>query len=170
MNNFMKPNLYYKDIYSINYKKLKDNNISYLLFDIDNTIADNLEKIPCQKALDFITELKEDFNIILISNSLPIRAKRFGTSLKVPYYSFSLKPFKKTYKKIIADFNLKTSTIAAIGDQIYTDIKGANKMKITSILVDRISDNESIITKFNRYRERILLNKYKIIERGKYDD
>ena len=37
--NLLKPNNYYKNIYIINYQKLKENNIKCLLFDLDNTIA-----------------------------------------------------------------------------------------------------------------------------------
>ena len=55
-------------------------------------------------------------------------------------------------------------------DQLYTDILGANKMGIISLLIDRISNNESIITKFNRIRENKIIKKYKIIERGHYND
>ena len=43
-------------------------------------------------------------------------------------------------------------------------------MGIISLLIDRISNNESIITKFNRIRENKIIKKYKIIERGHYND
>ena len=183
MNKLLIPKLYYKDIYSINYKKLKDKNITYLLFDIDNTIADNRDNKPSKEAIQLINKLKKDFTIILVSNALPLRAKRFGQELAVDYYAFSIKPLKNTYKKIISTlvslskpcviiskYNINPSNIAAIGDQLYTDILGANKMGIISLLIDRISNNESIITKFNRIRENKIIKKYKIIERGHYND
>lgn len=65
-------------------------------------------------------------------------------------------------------YKATNSQIAAIGDQLYTDIKGANKLDITSILVDPISKNEFIITKLNRLKENRLINKSKIITRGEY--
>ena len=170
MNKLLIPKLYYKDIYSINYKKLKDKKVTYLLFDIDNTIADNRDNKPSKEAIQLINKLKKDFTIILVSNALPLRAKRFGQELAVDYYAFSIKPLKKTYKKIISKYNINPSNIAAIGDQLYTDILGANKMGIISILIDRMSNNESIITKFNRIRENKIIKKYKIIERGHYND
>ena len=55
-----------------------------------------------------------------------------------------------------------------IGDQIYTDILGANKLNILSIYVDRLSSKESIITKINRLREQRLFKKTSIIKRGEY--
>ena len=170
MNKLLKPKLYYKDIYSISYQKLKDNNIRYLLLDIDNTIGDDSEKEPSYKAIRFIKELKKDFNIILITNTIPPRAKRYAKKLEVPFYSLAIKPLKKTYKKFLKEYNTTSDTTAAIGDQLYTDILGANKMGITSILVDKISNKETVITKINRIKENYNIKKYKIIERGHYDE
>ena len=170
MNKLIIPNLYYKDIYSINYQRLKDNNIDYLLFDIDNTIGDDKERIPCNKAIDLIKNLKKDFTIIILSNTHPWRAKCYAKLLDIPYYSFAIKPLKMSYKRFIKKYNAEVDKVAAIGDQLYTDIKGANKMGITSILVDKISNNETLVTKLLRKKENYNINKYKFIERGKYDE
>ncbi len=169
--NIYKPNYYYKDIFSINYKILKDNNIKYLLFDIDNTIGDDKKKSPSPKDIDFFNYLKKDFTIILVSNAYPSRVRRYAELLNIKdYHYFSLKPLRRTYNSIISKYNINAEIIAAIGDQLYTDIKGANKLNITSILVDRISNNETIITKINRLRENRIINKYNLLERGKYDE
>ena len=56
----LKPNNYYKDIYAINYQKLKQNNIKCLLFDLDNTIAVLDEKEPSKKIINFFNELKKN--------------------------------------------------------------------------------------------------------------
>lgn len=166
-----KPTIYVKDIYSINYKKLKDNHIKYLLFDLDNTICDNKTKVLPVKAYDLFNTLKkENFTIFIISNSWYFRVRRFTKKLKVQGYSFALKPFTNVYKKIIKKNNINIQEMAAIGDQIYTDIIGANKMNITSVLVDRISNKESILTKINRIRENQLIKKRAIIKRGVYDE
>lgn len=170
MDKLIKPNFYYQDIYSINYQRLKDNNIHYLLLDIDNTIGDDKEKTPCKKAIDLISSLKKDFTIILFTNTYPARAKRYSKLLGIPYYAFSVKPLRMNYKKFLKDYKVNTDNVAAIGDQLYTDVLGANKMAITSILVDKISNNESLFTKLLRVRENNNIKKYNLIERGKYDD
>ena len=74
------------------------------------------------------------------------------------------------YKKFLKDYKVNTDNVAAIGDQLYTDVLGANKMAIKSILVDKISNNESLFTKLLRVRENNNIKKYNLIERGKYDD
>ena len=79
-----------------------------------------------------------------------------------------MKPSPRNYNKIIKENNLKYEECAAIGDQLYTDIKGANNLGILSILVDPISKHEFITTKINRIKENKLINKTKIIKKGEY--
>lgn len=170
MKNSYKPNIYVKDIYSINYKKLKEKGIKYLLFDIDNTISPTNEKTPNKKVIDlFKTLKKEGFIIIILTNAIPLRANRFKKHLSVDTFSLSFKPHKRNYLRIIKKYKINDlKTIAAIGDQIYTDIKGANCLSITSILVDQISNKESLFTKINRLKENFIIKRSKIITRGEY--
>ena len=81
----------------------------------------------------------------------------------------SMKPLKRKYKKILKIYKYKESEIAAIGDQILTDVFGANRVGITSIFVDKLSKEDKLFTKINRKIEkRILkrLNKKGIYEKG----
>ena len=165
----LKPNIYQKDVFSINYDKLLKQNIKNLLFDIDNTIAAGNAKLPSQELIDLFSQLKEQgFNIFIITNALKKRANRFQEALNVKTYHFSMKPLSHNYIKLLKENNLKIEECAAIGDQIYTDIKGANKLGILSILVDPISNHEFITTKINRIKENKLINKTKIIKKGEY--
>ena len=51
---------------------------------------------------------------------------------------------------------------------MFTDVLGANKAGLVSILVDPISDRDSIFTKRNRKKERKFMEKNNVIKRGKY--
>lgn len=165
----LKPNIYQKDVFKINYDKLLKRNIKNLLFDIDNTIASGKDKLPSKEIFELFKNLKKQgFNVFIITNALKRRALRFAKSLDTKTYYFSMKPSPRNYKKIIKEHNLDINTIAAIGDQIYTDILGANKLGITSILADPISKHEFITTKINRLKENKLINKTKIIKKGEY--
>ena len=167
--NLLRPNIYQKDIFSINYENLKKKNVKNLLFDIDNTIvAGNLKSLD-NKTIDLFNKLKqENFNIYIITNALKRRAKIFSEILDIKTYHFSMKPSPRNYNKIIKENNLNIKETAAIGDQIYTDVLGANKLGILSILVDPVSKHEFIITKINRVKERKLIKKTKIITKGEY--
>lgn len=165
----LKPKIYKKDIFSINYDKLLKQNIKNLLFDIDNTISSCKDKIPSKEVKELFNNLKEKgFNIFIITNALKRRATKFQQELNVKTYHFSMKPSPRNYKKLLKENNLVKEECAAIGDQLYTDIKGANNLGILSILVDPISNKEFITTKLNRRKENKLINKTKIIKKGEY--
>ena len=83
----------------------------------------------------------------------------------------SMKPLKRKFKKVLGMFNLDFSEAALIGDQVLTDVLGANRCGITSILVDPLTEDDGFFTKINRKLEKIALNKLKkkgIYEKGKY--
>lgn len=162
------PKIYKKDVYSINYESLKEKGIKYVFFDMDNTLIDNTTTTPKEELLKLLDKLeKMNFKIIIISNALPGRLHKFISHIKVlDFVYLAFKPSKINYLKLIKKYNIKPQEIVCIGDQLYTDIKGANKLNLLSILVDPISKKEHIITKINRIRERKIYKKY--LKRGEY--
>ena len=62
-----KPTYYYKNLFTINYKKLKENNIKCLLIDLDNTIAPTYIKTPSKEIIKLFDKLKKDFKLIIVS-------------------------------------------------------------------------------------------------------
>ncbi len=167
------PDVYQKSIYTINYKKLKKNGIKCLLFDLDNTIAPYKVNEPDVKVKELFARLEEDFKVIIISNSPKNRIRPFKEKLNVDCAYSSRKPFKTKYKKILEIYNFEIDEVACIGDQILTDILGANRMGFTSILVNRVAKYETIFTKFNRFFEGFILKnlaKKNILVSGEYYD
>lgn len=68
MRNYI-PKMYKKSVLDVNYEKLKEKNIKYLLFDLDNTILEIGKDIPKKEICTLIKNLKKDFNIYIISNN-----------------------------------------------------------------------------------------------------
>lgn len=171
LNKFI-PDIYQKSIYEINYKKLKNIGIKCLIFDLDNTIAPLNNKKPTKKLKDLIEELKDmKFKVIILSNSAKKRVEPFKDILAVDSAYFSFKPLKKKYKKILNIYNFKPNQIAAIGDQLLTDIWGANRMEFTSILVNPIGTTDYAVTKINRFIEPFIYNKLEkkeLLKKGVY--
>lgn len=171
MKKFM-PDAYKKNIYEINYKKLKEKGIKYLFFDLDNTLIPYTESIPTEDNIKLFKKLKKDgFKCFLFSNSHGERLKPFKDALDIDIYTSSMKPLKKNYKKVLLKY--KKEECAFIGDQLMTDVLGAKRQGFYVILVDRIFKKEPIYTKFWRFFERfILLNlkrKDKLVK-GRYYD
>lgn len=166
------PDIYQKSIYYINYDKLYKKGIRLLLFDLDNTITPVHINKPTKRLKKLFDELKDKgFKIIIMSNSTKRRIEPFKNGLLVDACAFSLKPKKDKYLKILERFKFKRSEVAAIGDQLITDIYGANKLDITSILVNPLTEKDYTVTFFNRLIEKIVysnLERKDLFVRGKY--
>ncbi|MBR1884346.1 MAG: YqeG family HAD IIIA-type phosphatase [Clostridia bacterium] len=167
-----KPDMYKKDIYSIDYKKLKSFGIKCILFDLDNTLVPYYRKNPSRKLKDFIERLKDmGFKVIIFSNSNKKRVSPFKKMLEVDCSASSRKPSEKKFRKVLTEYKYQESEVAIIGDQIITDIFGGNRVGIFSVLVNPISKEEPIWTKCNRVRESFKikkLEKRKLFRRGNY--
>ena len=168
------PDIYQKSIYYINYDKLYKKGIRCIIFDLDNTISPPHVKKPTKRLKKLFEELKDKgFKIIIMSNATKYRLEPFKSGLYVDACAFSLKPTKNKYAKIMDKFDFKSTEIAAVGDQLLTDILGANKLDITSILVNPLTPHDYTITVINRIFEKMIysrLAKKDLFFRGRYYD
>ena len=168
------PDIYQKSIYDLDYVKLKKNGIKCLVFDLDNTMAAINNKSPIKKLKDLIEDLKAmNFKILIVSNAPKKRVEPFKEILCLDSSYLSMKPMKRKYLKILKTYKLKPSQIACIGDQLLTDVWGANRMEMTSILVNPIGTLDFVATKINRFLEGLVysrLEKKDLLIRGNYYD
>ncbi len=170
------PQIYQKNIYSINYQKLKKEGIKCLLFDLDNTcIPYKNNKMP-KKIKDLFDKLvKMNFKVIIFSNSPKRRLQRIIelNNLKIEYNASSKKPLPHNYKKVLKKYNYQKEEVCIIGDQLLTDVFGGNKVGIKTCLVDPITKKEFFITKISRKIENNLfkkLSKQNKLTKGEYYD
>ena len=154
------PDLRKNSIYEIDFNGLYKKGIRGLIFDIDNTLvphgADADERIE-----KLFGELKKmGFKTFLLSNNKLERVKRFNTNIRSLYIYRAGKPNTINYIKAMRMMGTKKETTVFIGDQLFTDIWGAKKAGITSILLNPIDKKEEIQIVLKRYLEKIVLNAY----------
>lgn len=166
------PDMYQKSIYHINYEKLKSDGIKCLLFDLDNTCVPTKEKNPNKKLIEQFDKLKDlGFKVIIFSNAGKKRLEPFKKTLDVDCSYSSRKPLSGKFNKIMKKFGYDLSETAIIGDQLFTDILGGNKVGIKTILINPMSSYDLPITKISRMLERKVMNKMSkkgILTKGKY--
>ena len=105
---------------------------------------------------------QKGIKFLIVSNSnREDKLKKVSKELDMEYIMFALKPFKSGLKKAAQIIGEKPENIAAIGDQIFTDVIGANRMKMFSILVKPIDEKDIFITIIKRPFERFILKRYK---------
>lgn len=153
------PDAYYKNVFEINYDNLVNKGYKYIFFDVDNTLLTYDSKNVDDKIIKLFKNIKEKgLEPIIVSNSKINRIGIILNTLDIKGYTFSKKPLKFVYKKIIKKYD--NNKCIFIGDQIMTDVLGAKRNNLKVILVDRINDNEPIGTKIWRFFERKILKKY----------
>lgn len=164
------PKIYQKDVLSVPYNKLKENGVKCLLFDLDNTLCGNQNSKVDKLIVKKIKKLKKEFKVYIVSNSILIwRVKKIANMLDVPCYYLAMKPSRRIYRKIIRENGYQLNEIVMIGDQMLTDVFVANRLGITSILVDPINGFDIGFTEINRLIEKIIFKKYSDkIKKGEY--
>lgn len=166
------PDIYVKSIYYIDYETLKEKGIKCILFDLDNTIAPLSLKSPNKKIKDLFIKLKSmGFRLIIFSNSSKARLKPFKDELNVDCAFSCKKPMRSKFDLILKEYRYSMSEVVIVGDNIVTDVLGGNKVGITTILVNPISNKEYISTKISRLYEKYIINKLtkkELFYRGKY--
>lgn len=78
----------------------------------------------------------------------------------MPYFYFGKKPLKFGFNKARRKLELNSKNIAVVGDQIMTDIIGANRCNMFSILVKPIKEKDFLITRIKRPIENFIIKSY----------
>lgn len=156
----LKPDLYYPDIFTIDLKLLEGEGIKGFICDIDNTIVPWSEERILQEVIEWFAEVqRKGFKVCLVSNGIDDRVNFFSRRLSLPAVGQAVKPAKRAFKLAKAKLDLRTHEIAVIGDQIFTDILGGNRMGFMTILVDPLSKKEFFTTKIMRLLEKLVFKR-----------
>lgn len=155
------PNEYLNSVKDISIELLKQNNIKGIILDVDNTLI-NFEKKMLDGAKEWIENLKkEGIKFCIVSNSNKVKkVETVAKNLDIPFIYFAKKPFKSGFKKAKEILQLDEKNIAAVGDQIMTDVIGANRCNMFSILVKPIEEKDYLLTKIKRPFEKVIINRY----------
>lgn len=156
------PHEYHKSIHDIDLIKLYDSGKRLILTDLDNTLVGYDISLPTAEIILFKENCEKiGMKLVIISNNKEPRVKMFAEKLGVEYHSSAKKPLKKSYKILTRNYN--PNDVVIIGDQIFTDIFGGNRMNFYTILVDVINyNNEQFKTRLNRFFEKIVVKIFNV--------
>jgi len=155
------PDFYCNSVRDIKLDLLEQNNIKGIILDVDNTLIDFYRQFE-EGTLEWVQTLKNaGIKFCIVSNSNKLDKVKFvAEELDVPYFHFAKKPFKKGFLKAKDKMGLEAENIAAIGDQIMTDVVGSNRCKMFSILVKPIKEKDIFITRLKRPLENWIIKSY----------
>lgn len=160
MFEILRPKVYVDSICNIDLKKLKKTKkIKGIIVDLDNTLVAWGQKEVNQRIIDWVNEAKKlGLKICIVSNTNSKRVAEFAKIFNIPYHSKYFKPFSVAFNNGLKILDTKKSETVVIGDQIFTDILGGNKLKLLTILVSPIVKKDSIGTFLHRNLEKIFIS------------
>lgn len=154
------PDFYYDNVSCVDLEKLKSKGIEYVICDLDNTLDSHNQKTPSNSALEFLGRLKDaGFNVCIISNGKHERVKAYLENYPLKYIAKAGKPLKKSYLKAMGEIGADPKKTAFIGDQIFTDVLGANRVGLTTVLVEPIESFENSFFYIKRAFEKMVKSK-----------
>jgi hypothetical protein len=153
------PDLYVASIYDIDLEYLRRRGIRGIIFDLDNTIVERGEIFWPPEVRDWLDGLKaEGFKISIVSNNRQRAAEELAQTHGIPAVFRAVKPRRKPFLRAISLMGVGRRETAMVGDQIFTDIVGGNRLGLFTILVNPLPGKEFIgTTLFSRQLEKLLL-------------
>lgn len=154
------PDEYLESTYKINFDALAAEGIRGVLFDIDNTLVppDAPADERAKKLFAHLRRLGLDYCVIS-NNKLP-RVKTFADAIQGKYIENAHKPGVKNYRRAMEMMGCTQTNVVFVGDQLFTDVWGAKRAGMRTILVKPIHPKEEIQIVLKRYLERIVLYFY----------
>ncbi len=167
-----KPTMYLESIYHADFEKIFNKGYRVLFIDLDNTLVPHDVEKPTDDCNRLVEKLQNiGFEIVILSNNSQSRVTKFSTPLKLDFIYSARKPLSTKYKKLINEKNYNRSQILCIGDQIMTDVYGANRQGLSVMLVEPLEKKDIVYTKINRFFEKFVYNKLakkNILNRGEF--
>ncbi len=155
------PDIVVNRFQDIDLELLEKHNIKGLIIDIDNTLVAWDIKEADEASIRWIEYLKKHgIRICLVSNNSESRDVKFNENLMLHAIHRANKPRRKPFLKALKLLNLRPQEVAVVGDQIFTDVLGGNRLNMFTILVSPIKEKEYIFIRLKRILEKKVLKEY----------
>ena len=154
------PDAYMDSTYVIDFEKLYKEGIRGVIFDIDNTLVPHGAPAD-ERAIRLFARLRSiGLDYCLISNNQLPRVKHFADAVQAKFVEDAHKPSRKNYLKAMKLMHVDLDSCIFVGDQIFTDVYGAKRCGMRTILVKPLHPKEEIQIVLKRYLEKIVLYFY----------
>lgn len=155
------PREWMESTYEIPWDKWYERGMRGVIFDIDNTLVPHDQPADDRAVALFEKLHGMGMATCLLSNNKEPRVASFSAQVSSPYIYKAGKPAVKNYYKAMEIMNTTADHTLFVGDQVFTDVYGANRAGIYGILVKPIHPKEEIQIVAKRYLEAVVLHFYK---------
>ena len=155
------PDEYVDSAYGIPFEELYRKGYRGIIFDVDNTLVPHGAPADARSIGLFESLRAMGFSTCILSNNKEPRVSPFADKVGSPYIFKGGKPSRKGYERAMERMKTDRDTTFFVGDQLFTDVWGANRAGLYSILVKPINPKEEIQIVLKRYLEAVVLMFYR---------
>lgn len=159
------PNEYVENVFSIDYGVLRAAGYRALIFDIDNTLTPHGCDCPPEVEELFGSLHAMGFRTLLLSNNSEERILSFKRGIDTLHIADAGKPAPAAFLRALEMLGVSREEAIVIGDTTHTDIAGANRSGIASILVKYIGYYNNEKKGMRRRLERLMLAFFPLVAR-----
>ncbi len=155
------PDLIIDRIWQIDTQVLRDLGVKALIVDVDNTLSSHGSPLPEKEVVPWLAHMSElKVPVVILSNNTKARVEPFANKLGLPFVHFAAKPMRGGFLRAQSQLSHPAGEIAVVGDQIFTDIVGGNKMGMKTVLVLPIKQDTNLWVRFKRGFEKRYIDRY----------
>ncbi|MEX2540517.1 MAG: YqeG family HAD IIIA-type phosphatase [Trueperaceae bacterium] len=137
---------------------LRGHGVRAVMVDLDDTLMASNESEFGAGTREWLEDLRASgMPVLLLSNGERGRVERCCADLGLEGFHLAGKPFWWAFRKGLRRLGRPASETAMIGDQLFTDVLGANLAGMVSVLVSPLSPGKMPHTRAIRHLERLIL-------------
>ncbi len=135
------PKRIYSSVFDLKPDELTEEGVRVIFADLDNTLVRYAQRTATPEIVAWKEELEAaGIRLFLVSNSRkPTRASDFSESLGIDFIGHAGKPKRAGFERALQRVRVPRENTVMIGDQIFTDILGANNAGIRSWLIQPVA-------------------------------
>lgn len=163
------PTVTLEKVTDITPELLREMGVDAILLDVDNTLAPPTSSSPFEGVQEWIDEIKAaGFSVVICSNNYKKRIRPFSDSVGLDCVAMSLKPFPFGFNRAKRKLDERPKSVVVVGDQIYTDVLGANLAGMKSILLTPRCEEKGVTITLRRKMEKGVRKKLTVMKRGEH--
>jgi HAD superfamily phosphatase (TIGR01668 family) len=152
---FLRPDFCFRRIVDIDLDWVRSLGVRGLLLDMDNTLTRwEILEVPAEE-LAWLEQLERaGLKTRLLTNGLAHKRRRVADQIGISCVSTALfKPIPYVFSLGLRELELRPDETMMIGDSVFTDVMGANRVGIWTALVEPLSQVDFVGTKLYRLLE-----------------
>jgi uncharacterized protein len=158
LSRMVRPDVQVETVCDVTPTLLRELGVRGVLLDLDDTLVASDAEGPSPDAEAWLRHLVgSGIKVVILSNGERSRVRLLAERLGVRAFALVGKPFWFAFRRGLAALDTPRAATAMVGDQLFTDMLGANLAGLTSILVRPLTPGRLLHTRAARAVERMIL-------------